>query len=159
MTLSKPEHEVLLFLAARYKDDADHDYDVSDIIKKHGLDPSAGKEIVEKLKLAEYLKPDRFVSGNEVKCAISMRGISQVDPGYVEEKILAVIKGLGAIGGFGNLMKILGYGRDQHQRGFDLANEMQNRDYIKLLYASYTQNVISVEMLLPGKHIYDRMKK
>ena len=154
MAITKAESEILSFLFAKYKADANVYSDITPFLKEHDLD---AQSLTENLKHAEFIKPDIYVEGNEAKCAIAVRGIMQVNSAYVEEKILAILKGLGAIGGFGNVMKILGYERDQHQRGFDLANEMQNRDYIKLLYASYTQNVISVEMLLPGKYIYDKL--
>lgn len=154
MTLSKIESDILSFLFTRYKENADLYYDISSLLQQAGADP---KQIVEKLKIAELIKPDIIFSGTEVRCAISMNGIAQIDSSYVEEKILTIIKGLGTIGGFGNVMKILGYDRNDHQKGFDLANEMQNRNYIKLLYASHTQNMISVEMLLPGKYIYDKL--
>jgi|GEM_PF-1008187 len=154
MELTTAESDILSFLFSKYKEDASTYHDISEILKKHQLD--AGP-IIQKMKLTEWIKPDIFQTGKELKCSIAVRGIMQIDPAYVEAKIQTIIKGLGDIGGFGNVMKVLGYERDHHQLGFDLANEMQNRDYIKLLYASYTQNVISVEMLLPGKHIYDNL--
>ena len=154
MALSKAESEILSSLFTKYKEDANAYVDISSMLKEHKLD---ARPFTENLKRPEFIKPDIFITGNEVKCAIAMRGIMQINSSYVEEKIRAVLKGLGEIGGFGNVMKILAYERDNHQLGFDLANEMQNRDYIKLLYASYTQNVISVEMLLPGKYICDSL--
>jgi len=154
MALTKAESDILSFLFSKYKQDATIYVDIGSMLKEHKLDAVS---VTENLKRTEFIKPDIFITGNEVKCAIAMRGIMQINSAYVEEKILAILKGLGEIGGFGNVMKILGYERDHHQLGFDLANEMQNRDYIKLLYASYTQNVISVEMLLPGKYIYDKL--
>lgn len=154
MALTNVESDILSFLFSKYKEDASTYYDIADILKKHTFDPGP---VIEKLKHAEWIKPDIFRTGKDFKCAIAVRGIMQINPAYIEDKILAIIKGLGDIGGFGNVMKILGYERSEHQLGFDLANEMQNRDYIKLLYASYTQNVISVEMLLPGKSIYEKL--
>ena len=154
MALTKAESDILSFLFSKYKENASEYYDIANILDKHGVESGP---FTEKMKHAEFIKPDIFKTGKELKCAIAVRGMMQINPAYVEEKILATLKGLGDTGGFGNVMKILGYDRDQHQLGFDLANEMQNRDYIKLLYASYTQNVISVEMLLPGKYIYDKI--
>jgi hypothetical protein len=156
MVLSKAESDILSFLFSKYKEDANEYYNIGPFIKEAGLNAT---DVLEKFRQKEYLKPDVFISegGNFIKCSIAAKGILVIDAPYLEEKIHATLKGLGDIGGFGNVMKILGYDRDQHQRGFDLANEMQNRDYIKLLYASYTQNVISVEMLLPGKYIYDKL--
>jgi hypothetical protein len=154
MALTKAESDILSFLFLKYKEDASAYHDISGRLKTHGLEP---RQFVNAMTACEFIKPDVFQTENELRCAIATRGILQIDNAYIEEKIRAILKGLGAIGGFGNVMKILGYDRDQHQLGFDLANEMQNRDYIKLLYASYTQNVISVEMLLPGKYIADSL--
>jgi len=72
----------------------------------------------------------------------------------MEEEILRVIKGVGDHGTSGNVMEILGLDQHNFQRGFDLANEMQNRDLVKLLYSNFNLNKIIVEFTLLGKAAY-----
>ena len=74
-----------------------------------------------------------------------------------EDEILRVIKGVGDQGGTtGNVMEILGFSSADFQRGFDLANEMQNRDLVKMLYSNFNQNKIVVEFTLLGKAAYEK---
>ena len=72
----------------------------------------------------------------------------------MESEIQKVIQGIGAVGTTGNVMEILGYTQANFQKGFDLANEMQNRDLVKLLYSNFNQNKIIVEFTLLGKAAY-----
>lgn len=75
----------------------------------------------------------------------------------MEQEILKVIEGVGDRGGTtGNVMEILGYDQSQFQNGFDIANEMQNRDLIKLLYSNFNQNKVIVEFTLLGKAAYKK---
>lgn len=75
----------------------------------------------------------------------------------IESKISTVIKGVGDQGGTtGNVMEFLGYDQDEFQQGFDIANEMQNRDLVKLLYSNFNQNKVIVEFTLLGKAAYEK---
>lgn len=75
----------------------------------------------------------------------------------MKSEILKVIKGVGDRGGTtGNVMEILGYSQTEFQNGFDIANEMQNRDLVKLLYSNFNQNKIVVEFTLLGKAAYEK---
>ena len=70
-----------------------------------------------------------------------------------------VIKGVGDEGGTGNVMNALSYTQAEFQSGFNIANEIQNMDLIKLLYSNYNQNKIIVEFTLLGKqHYHDLLK-
>ncbi|MFZ2905079.1 MAG: hypothetical protein WAZ98_02635 [Cyclobacteriaceae bacterium] len=75
----------------------------------------------------------------------------------IEAKINNVIAGIGSAGRMGNVMEVLGYTQKDFQTGFDLANEMQNRDLVKMLYSNYNQNKIVVEFTLLGKATYEKM--
>ena len=75
----------------------------------------------------------------------------------VETQIQKVIKGIGDDRGTtGNVMEILGYNSDDFQKGFDIANEMQNRDLVKMLYSNFNQNKVIVEFTLLGKAAYEK---
>jgi hypothetical protein len=74
----------------------------------------------------------------------------------MEREIASIIKGIGDDRGTtGNVMEFLGFGQSDFQRGFDIANEMQNRDLVKLLYSNFNQNRIIVEFTLLGKAAYE----
>jgi len=73
-----------------------------------------------------------------------------------ETEIMKVIMGVGNNGTTGNVMEILGYTSTDFQKGFDIANEMQNRDLVKLLYSNFNQNKVIVEFTLLGKAAYEK---
>jgi hypothetical protein len=64
---------------------------------------------------------------------------------------LTILKYLTQTGGTGNLMEILDYDFSRFERGFSLANEMQNLTLIKLLYSNFNRNLIVVELTLVGE--------
>jgi predicted TPR repeat methyltransferase len=75
----------------------------------------------------------------------------------VENEIQRIIKGIGSgTGTTGNVMEILGYTSVDFQKGFDIANEMQNRDLVKLLYSNFNQSKVIIEFTLLGKAAYEK---
>ncbi len=66
---------------------------------------------------------------------------------------LEVLKQLVKAGGTGNVMEFLKYDANEFQNGFDLANDMQNRDWVKLLYSNFNKNLIVVELTLLGRNV------
>ena len=64
---------------------------------------------------------------------------------------LDILKHLVKAGGTGNVMEFLKYDSSEFQKGFDLANEMQNLDYLKLLYSNFNKNLVVVEITLLGR--------
>jgi hypothetical protein len=73
-----------------------------------------------------------------------------------EVEVMKVIMGVGDNGTTGNVMEILGYPQLDFQKGFDIANEMQNRDLVKLLYSNFNQNKVIIEFTLLGKAAYEK---
>ena len=65
---------------------------------------------------------------------------------------LDVLKHLMKEGGTGNVMEFLQYEASDFQKGFDLVNDMQNQDYLKLLYSNFNKNLIVVELTLLGRN-------
>ncbi|MBS1951446.1 MAG: hypothetical protein OJF59_000564 [Cytophagales bacterium] len=53
-------------------------------------------------------------------------------------------------GGTGNVMEALGWDASKHEEGFIIANEMQNLNYVKLLYSNFNKNLIVVELTRVG---------
>lgn len=62
----------------------------------------------------------------------------------LEKEFSVVIKGVGDNGTSGNVMEIKGLDQSHFQLGFDIANEMQNRDLLKLLYSNVNPNLPQV---------------
>lgn len=63
-----------------------------------------------------------------------------------------MLKHLVESGGTGNIMEFLKYDASDFQKGFDLANDMQNLNYVKLLYSNFNKNLIVVELTLLGRN-------
>jgi hypothetical protein len=59
-----------------------------------------------------------------------------------------VVKKLCVQGGTGNVMEFLGYDSSQFDRGFTIANNLQNKDLVKLLYSNFNKNLVVVEATL-----------
>lgn len=73
-----------------------------------------------------------------------------------EALINEVILSIGSRG-FGDVMEALAWSQDNFQNGFDLANNMQNMDLIKLIYSNFNQNKIVIEFTLLGKAKYESL--
>jgi len=67
-----------------------------------------------------------------------------------KETIDKVIKVVGDSGGTGNVFPALGYPPEQFDDAFLIANEIQNMDFVKLLYSNFNQQKIVVEFTLLG---------
>jgi hypothetical protein len=73
----------------------------------------------------------------------------------MNQDIRTVINEIGKTGGTGNVMEALGYTAENFQKGFDLANDMQNQDLVKLIYSNFNQNKIVVEFTLLAKAAFE----
>jgi hypothetical protein len=51
----------------------------------------------------------------------------------------------------GNVMELLNYDSSRFEEGFAIANEMQNKDLVKLLYSNFNKNLVVVELTLVGE--------
>lgn len=65
---------------------------------------------------------------------------------------LNVLRHLVKEGGTGNVMEFLQYDASDFQKGFEFANDMQNQDYVKLVYSNFNKNLIVVELTLLGRN-------
>ena len=66
---------------------------------------------------------------------------------YTQEEKL-ICRKLVELGGSGNVMEFLRYAVAQFDEGFTIANNMQNKDLVKLLYSNINKNLIVVEATL-----------
>jgi hypothetical protein len=147
MADAKFSKEVLEYLWREYQKNSNLSYDISPLCAKSHVDPV---RLSNELKQEGLVKDDVVVEGDKVSCCVSMKGVIRLDKQFVESKIDAVLGGLREVNSIGNVMEILNLGASDFQLAFDLANEMQNRDLVKLLYAFQPGNKVSVEMTLEG---------
>ena len=61
-----------------------------------------------------------------------------------------VLENLANQGGTGNVVEFLNYSAADFDKAFEFANNLQNKDLVKLLYLNYTKNLIVVELTLLG---------
>ena len=138
---------ILTALWAAYRDDPGGGIDIAPLCVAEGSDPTL---VSNGLRLNGLIKDDVVIEGGKAYCAITMKGIAMLDPGFVEDRIDQVLAGMGEVNSISNVMSILKLEAKDFQFAFDLANEMQNRDLVKLLYAFQPGRVVSVEMTLQG---------
>jgi len=137
------EKEVLTFLFNSSKKDSNRSYDIK---------PVAGNDalmIANKLSKNGLIKDDIQSDVESVRCGISIDGIRAVDANHIETKTKEFLRGTGEAGTIWNVIDLLKEKQEGFQFCFDLANDMQNKDLVKLLYAQYPARVM-VEMTLEG---------
>lgn len=137
------EGDVLKFLFDSAKKDSNLFYDIVPIVG------GESRVIANKLAKAGHIKDDIQGDGASVKCAISIEGIRAVDAAFIDQKTKEVLKSTGEAGTIWNVVDLLREKSEGFQFCFDLANDMQNRDLVKLLYAFYPSKVM-IEMTLEG---------
>jgi hypothetical protein len=138
---------VLDELWSLYKVDSNVLYDISPVCALHGSDPVM---VSSGLRLEGLIKDEEVVVNGKVLCAISIKGIARIDSQFVETNIAAILRGIAGVNNISNVMAILKLESKDFQFAFDLANEMQNRDLVKLLYAFQPGKIVNVEMTLEG---------
>lgn len=141
------ETEVLTFLFNSAKKDSNQFYEIG------GSDALL---VANKLLKNGWIKDEIQSDGTHVKCAISIEGIKKIDPFFIEGKTKQVLKSTGEAGTIWNVIEILKEKPEGYQFCFDLANEMQNRDLVKLLYSLYPSKVM-IEMTLLSSDVALKM--
>jgi len=74
-----------------------------------------------------------------------------------QEQIL-ILKELLHKGGTGNVNEILSLSSGQFEEGFTIANDMQNKDLLKLLYSNFNKNLVVAELTLLGESEYNKLQ-
>ncbi len=69
---------------------------------------------------------------------------------------ITVLSKITEAAGTGNVMEILEWPASRFEEGFTLANDMQNRNLVKLLYSNFNKNLVVVEETLVGRSEYKR---
>lgn len=141
--MTPSEQNVLRFLFNSSKENSNKNYDIKPIAGNDAL------MIANKLLKGGLIKDDVQSDVTAVHCSISIDGIRAVDPAFIEAKTRECLRSSGRAGSIWNVVELLKEKEEGFQFCFDLANDMQNRDLVKLLYALYPSKVM-VEMTRKG---------
>jgi hypothetical protein len=147
MNLSPALRDCLQFLFNSYRNNSNEFYDIRSLATQHGSDPLA---LAAQLKTLGLIRDEVKIDGDEIKCSISVDGINKTDASYIGNRINEVVKGLGEANSIANVPDLLKFDGNHFQEAFDIANEMQNQDLVKLLYAFQPKNTVNVEVTLEG---------
>ena len=66
------------------------------------------------------------------------------------ETEISVLQSLVKKGGMGNVQEFLQWPIEEFDKAFAFANNLQNKDLVKLLYSNFNKNLIVVELTLVG---------
>ena len=105
MSLQSAKQAVLKHLFDAYEQNPSAIYDVTEVIRVEEQDPyEFGKYLVHR----GWVKNHQYRATTFV-CQISLDGINEIAPEYLEQKTETVISTSGTNGGPGSIMNILGY--------------------------------------------------
>jgi hypothetical protein len=150
MNFEKPARETLRYLFSAYLKGPSAIYPIIPVTKKYRLDA---------IKFSDYLLDnhwirERWVYRNDiVACRITIRGIEQIDPAYVRQKLQQVIGGLGEAGGSRNLVDILEVKLEEYSISLDLVKQLESLGLIKICHP---KNDIVIELTEQGKKYYEK---
>jgi hypothetical protein len=140
---------VLKGLFENYQKNPTAFFDATQIIRDQSYDPHEfGRDLISLglVKNARFL-PNRF------QCKISLKGIEEIAPDYLEKNKLNVISSLGLLGGKYSLMEILEYESGDFQKAVDISQYLENKKMI--LQSVKTIDDIMIELSIEGKEYFD----
>lgn len=148
MSLEKAAHEILRYLFTEYLKGPTVLYSLTKVSKKYKIDA---------LKLSDYLIENEFIRerwiypDNSVACKITIRGIEEIAPAFVNSKLRQLIGGLGEAGGKKNLMEILEHKIEEYSIALDLVRQLES---LNLVCTRHPQNGIEIELSDEGWRLY-----
>jgi hypothetical protein len=148
VNFEKPAREALRFLFAEYLKAPAATHPISIVAKKYKVDPD---------ELGGYLMSQGWVmdlySGNTVACRITIKGIEEIDPIFVREKLKQVIGGLGEAGGSKELIDILSYRIEEYSITMDIIRQLEN---LGLIEVSHRKDSIVIQLTEKGRGAYQK---
>lgn len=103
-------------------------FSIGEIIKKHGYAPEEGGRILLDHGFVKHqqFRPMDFVA------SISVRGIREINPNWMNDKIHQVMSTLSLIGDdWQGLMEILEFEAKDYQIAFDISKELEHLNYVE----------------------------
>lgn len=152
MNMENIKKEVLNYLFNEYSNTSDTSlYGISHIAHTHNLDVH---ELGRYLLGRGWIKNQRFLP-QEFQCSITMAGIQEIAPNYLEGNGSKIIDTLGINGGTMDLMEVLDYPPQRYQSARDIANVLKGLDLIDVFYTAGSGNI---KLTLAGQALYSKGK-
>jgi len=153
MPLQKASHEVLRYLFHEYQKAPTVSYAIDTIAKRLKTDV---------IELSDYMLANQWIrerwvySSNEVSCRITIRGIEEIAPSYVREKLLQLVGTLGESGGSKSLMEILQFRIEEYAIALDMVQQLET---LGLVRSTHPKDAIIVELTDEGWKYYQKGSK
>lgn len=148
MNLEKTAREALRFLFAEYLKAPAVVHPLNVIAKKNRVDPD---------ELGAYLAAHEWImdlfSGSTIACRITIKGIEEIDPVYVREKLKRLIGGLSEAGGSKELIEILSYKAEDYSVAMDIIRQLERLGLIEI---RHPKDTIIVQLTEKGRGFYQR---
>jgi hypothetical protein len=151
--LEKSAKESLRFLFSKYLKGPTALYEFNSIAKRFRVNP---------VELSDYMLDkgwirERWVySGDVVAGKITIKGIEEIDPIYVRDKLSQIIGGLGEAGGAKPLIEILENKVSEYSIAMDMVRQLE---HLKLIEVRHPKDTIVIQLTEDGRHYYERGSK
>lgn len=153
MPLQKASHEVLRYLFHEYQKAPTVSYAIDTIAKRLKVDVV---ELSDYMLANEWIRERWVYSNNEVSCRITIRGIEEVAPAFVREKLHQLVGTLGESGGSKSLMEILQFRIEEYAIAFDMVHQLE---LLGLVRSTHLKDAIVVELTDEGWKYYQKGSK
>ena len=150
MTLEKISREILRFLFHEYVKAPAVVYNITAIAKRHKVDPLVISDyMLENLWIRErWVYPD-----NSVTCRITIRGIEEINPAFVRQKLHQLVGTLGENGGSQNLLEILQFKIEEYSIALDMVNQLESMGLVR---SNHPSGGIVVALTEEGWRYYEK---
>lgn len=128
----------------------------------YSISPLAKKLKIDAVEMSDHLLQrglirERWVfPDNSVGCRITVRGIEEIDPVYVRERLSLILGNLVAAGGSASLLEILEDNLEEYSIALDIVQQLE---LMKLVRLQHPGNSIVIELTDEGRHFYERSNR
>lgn len=150
MGLERIAKEALRYLFTEYHKAPTVVYSITPIAKRNNINAiELSDYLLEKAWIRErWIYPDDTVS-----CRITIKGIEEIEPAYVREKLARLIGGLVDAGGTKPLLEILEFKLDEYALALDLVKQLE---FMGLIVLQHPKDSIIIEITDAGRSFYER---
>lgn len=153
MNLISVKKEVLSALFDSYRQQPGSNLNVSEIIKRHNYEPF---DVVNNLKDEGLVKNVMNIVPKGVFCEITIDGIAELHPDFVDERRDKIISTLGLIGGRGSIVEVLDTKPNEFSMARDFAILLYEEGYLK--QPLFSHNDGQIELSLNGQEYFNENK-
>lgn len=150
MNLEKPAKETLRYLFSEYLKGPAAIYTINEVTKKYRVDAI---ELSDYMLARGWIRERWIYMENQVGCKITIKGIEEIDPAYVREKLRQMIGGLGESGGSKALIEILEYKVQEYSIALDIVRQLE---HLGLIQIRHPKDSIVIELTNEGRKYYEK---